>query len=188
LAPLGVPAAIVLVALAGIVVSVFVRAVARFVRAALQAGAGRARTFGVLAAAAAALGFALATIEVPRSYTGGYATVDSTPTLAAPIGTPPDALRRGTAVRLRRAGLLPGATVASATIAGEPRECEVPIEALLPVRGDRYRLRATRAALRLPGGVPATGRASVRQAEQPAAAWLVELAVGPALRTLGITQ
>jgi putative peptide zinc metalloprotease protein len=188
LAPLGVPAAILLVALAGIVVSVFVSAVARFVHAALQSGAGRARTFGVLAAAAAALGFALAAIEVPRTYTGGYATVDGTPTLAVPIGTPPDALRRGTAVRLRRAGLLPGATVARATIAGAPRECEVPFEALLPVRGDRYRLRATCAALSSPGGVPATGRASVRRAEQSAAAWLVELAVGPALRTLGITQ
>ena len=186
LAPLGVPGAIASLVLAGALVVVLVRAVTRFVRGALSGGAGRARTFGALAAALAALAAALAGIQVPRTYQGGFAVVDGRPTAVLPVAAPPDVLRPGGPVRLRQAGLLAGASVGTGTVTGRPRRCEAPLETLVPVRDDRYTVKATCAALSLPGDAPPSGRLSVRESPRPAAAWLAELAVGPALRALGI--
>ncbi len=187
-APLGVPGAVAILGLAAALTFVLARAVVRFVRGALQTGAGRGRTFGVLAALAAALVAALGAVEIPRTHDGGYAVVDGKPVAALPLGAPPDALRPGNRVRLLRSGLLPGATTGAGTTTGPARRCDVPLETLVPIAGTRYTAAATCAPLALPRGVPPSGRLSVRQSERPAAAWLAELAVGPALRSLGITE
>jgi putative peptide zinc metalloprotease protein len=187
LAPLGVAGAVAILALAGAMAFALVRAVARFVGDARRAGAGRARTVGVLAALLAAVAAALAAVEVPRTYHGGYALVDGRPTAVLALAAPPEVLRAGGPVRLRRAGILPGATIGGATITGRPRRCDAPLETLAPIRGRSITLRAICAPISLPRDAPPTGRLSVRETPRPAAAWLAELAVGPALRTLGIT-
>lgn len=188
--PLGTVGAVVTLALAVLLAVLLARAIAAFSAQALRRGAGRLRTAAVLGAGALLAAVALATVEVPRSLSGGYAVVDGAPTLVLGLGAvAAEDLTPGTGVTIARNGLVVGETLATATVVGEARGCDAPLGALVPVRDDRNTLAAQCLALRVDGGAqtPATGRATASAPDAKLATRLAELFVTPSLQVLGLT-
>ncbi|NTW39146.1 MAG: hypothetical protein HGA44_04535 [Cellulomonadaceae bacterium] len=94
-------------------------------------------TWRTRAAAVASCAFAVAAVLVPLplSAQGGYVLLPSGPVLALTSGTLDAPL--GTEVTVRTPGLLPGEARGIVQVTGGPTNCEIPLDALVPVHDEQ---------------------------------------------------
>ena len=171
---LGILGSMLIVAVLALAISGVVKEVVATVRAARDAGAGRARIAVAVGACTVAATTALAVIPVPETVAGGFIRTADSLELILPTTSDATQLPPGTPVQLGRSGIVLTVPLGSAVVGGgEPTSALRPFSTLFPVSEARPLIPTT--VLPLIAADPITadqGAAFVRLNDQPLWEWL----------------